>query len=217
MSKQDTTVQTRIEAAGIVPVIRIDKTSDAVPLVEALSRGGLPVAEITFRTESAEESIRLVAAAAQNILVGAGTVLTIEQVKRAVDAGAQFIVTPGFNSRVVEYCVKNGIAITPGVNNPTGVEQALEFGLTVLKFFPAQASGGTAMLKALGGPYGQVKFVPTGGVSLENLAEYLSLKNVAAIGGSWIVPPASISAGDFGRIETLTREAVAEVKKIRGA
>ena len=217
MSKQDTTVQTRIEEAGIVPVIRIDKTSDAVPLVEALSRGGLPVAEITFRTESAEESIRLVAAAAKSILVGAGTVLTIEQVKRAVDAGAQFIVTPGFNPRVVEYCVKNGIAITPGVNNPTGVEQALEFGLTVLKFFPAQASGGTAMLKALGGPYGQVKFVPTGGVSLENLAEYLSLKNVAAIGGSWIVPPASISAGDYGRIETLTREAVAEVKKIRGA
>lgn len=217
MSKQDTTVQTRIEGAGIVPVIRIDKTSDAVPLVEALSRGGLPVAEITFRTDSAEESIRLVAAAAKDVLVGAGTVLTVEQVKRAVDAGAQFIVTPGFNPRVVEYCVSNGIAITPGVNNPTGVEQALEFGLTVLKFFPAQASGGTAMLKALGGPYGHVKFVPTGGVSLENLAEYLSLKNVAAIGGSWIVPPASISAGDFGRIETLTREAVAEVKKIRGA
>lgn len=209
------TVQDRIERAGIVPVIRIDRDDDAVPLVEALVAGGLPIAEITFRTESAEESIRRVDRDVTPALVGAGTVLTVEQVRRAVDAGAQFIVTPGFNPRVVEYCVSRGIAIIPGVNNPTGVEQALEFGLTVLKFFPAEASGGTRMLEALGGPYGQVTFVPTGGVKPDNLQAYLSLKNVAAVGGSWIVPTAAIDSGDFARIQELTAAAVQMVEAIR--
>ena len=208
-------VQERITAAGIVPVIRIDRDDDAIPLVQALLQGGLPIAEITFRTECAEESIRRVAREVTQTLVGAGTILTVDHVRRAVDAGAQFIVTPGFNPRVVEYCVSRDIAITPGVNNPTGVEQALEFGLTVLKFFPAEASGGTRMLKALGGPYGQVRFVPTGGVNPENLREYLSLGNVAAVGGSWIVPSAAIDAGDFERIRALTAEAVQAVSQIR--
>ncbi len=205
-----------IARVGIVPVIKLEDAAQAVPLCSALADAGLPIAEITFRTDAAEESIRRVAAERPDVLVGAGTVLTIDQAKRAQDAGAAFIVTPGFNPKVVQHCIDAGIAITPGVNSPSTVEQALEFGLEVLKFFPAEASGGVAMLKALGGPYGGVRFVPTGGVKLANMADYLSLKNVAAIGGSWIVPAGAVADGDFGTVSTLTAEAVARVKEIRG-
>ena len=163
------TVYSQIAAYGLVPVIKLTDPDHAVPLAEALSAGGLPVAEITFRTDSAAESIRRIGRETPDVIVGAGTVLTVDQAKQAVDVGARYIVTPGFNPKVVQYCVDNGVPITPGVNNPTTVEQALEFGLTLLKFFPAEASGGLAMLKALAGPYGHVSFVPTGGVNGDNL------------------------------------------------
>ncbi len=205
-----------IRTHGLVPVIKLDSADSAVPLAGALQEAGLPVAEITFRTEAAEESIKRVAKELPDVALGAGTVLKVEQVKRAVDAGAAFIVTPGFNPKVVEYCLEQNIPITPGVNNPTAVEQALDYDLATLKFFPAEASGGIKMLKALGGPYGGVSFVPTGGVNANNLKEYLSLKNVAAVGGSWMVPSAQISAGEFDTIVKLTREALDIVRSVRG-
>jgi len=205
-----------ITATGIVPVIRLDSPDQAIPLTTALAEGGIPIAEITFRTDAAEESIRRVSAELPEVLVGAGTVLTVDQAKRAADAGAQFMVTPGFNPKVVTFCIDHDIPVTPGVNSPTTVEQALEFGLTLLKFFPAEASGGIAMLKALGGPYGHVSFVPTGGVGPKNLTDYLALKNVAAVGGSWIVPSDAIASGDFATVTKLSREATAMVREIRG-
>ncbi|MDA3949179.1 MAG: bifunctional 4-hydroxy-2-oxoglutarate aldolase/2-dehydro-3-deoxy-phosphogluconate aldolase [Spirochaeta sp.] len=211
------TVYAKIASYGLVPVIKLTDPDHAVPLAEALSAGRLPVAEVTFRTDSAAESIRRIGREAPDVIVGAGTVLTVEQAKQAVEVGAQYIVTPGFNPTVVRYCVDNGVPITPGVNNPTAVEQALEFGLTLLKFFPAEASGGLAMLKALAGPYGHVSFVPTGGVNGDNLAAYIAQKNVAAVGGSWIVPGDAITTGDFKRITTLTAEAIEIVKTTRAA
>lgn len=205
-----------IETYGLVPVIKLESADTAEPLAVALRDAGLPLAEVTFRTAAAADAIRRIAEAVPEVLLGAGTVLTVEQVKQAVGAGASFIVTPGFNPRVVEYCVRNGITITPGVNDPSAVEAALEYGLTVLKFFPAEASGGTAMLKALAGPYGNVRFIPTGGVSTANLEQYLTLKNVAAVGGSWMVPSDRIAAGDFERVGQLTSDAVRLVREIRG-
>ncbi len=205
-----------IETYGLVPVIKLESADTAEPLAVALRDAGLPLAEVTFRTAAAADAIRRIGEAVPEVLLGAGTVLTVEQVKQAVGAGASFIVTPGFNPRVVEYCVRNGITITPGVNDPSAVEAALEYGLTVLKFFPAEASGGTAMLKALAGPYGNVRFIPTGGVSTANLEQYLTLKNVAAVGGSWMVPSDRIAAGDFERVGQLTSDAVRLVREIRG-
>lgn len=190
----------------LVPVIALEDAENAIPLGEALLDGGLPLAEITFRTDAAEASMRRLAKELPDLLLGAGTVLTTEQVDRAVDAGASFIVTPGFNPRVVEHALKREIPITPGVNNPTGVEQALEYGLHLLKFFPAEASGGVKMLKALGAPYKMVSFLPTGGVSLSNLESYLSLKNVTAVGGSWLVPKEALASGDFEQIRDLTSD-----------
>ncbi len=210
-----TDVLRTIQNHGLVPVIKLETADAAEPLAETLRDAGLPLAEVTFRTGAAEQSIRRIAAKVPDVLVGAGTILTIDQVKQAVDAGAAFIVTPGFNPRVVEYCVKNRIPITPGINNPTGVESALEFGLTTLKFFPAEASGGVAMLKALSGPYGEVRYIPTGGVNAKNLGQYLSLKNVAAVGGSWMVPADRIAQGEFEQVAQLTRDAVRLVGDIR--
>jgi 2-dehydro-3-deoxyphosphogluconate aldolase/(4S)-4-hydroxy-2-oxoglutarate aldolase len=190
----------------LVPVIALEDEESAVPLGEALLDGGLPLAEITFRTDAAEASMRRLSKELPDLLLGAGTVLTTEQIDKAIDAGASFIVTPGFNPRVVEHALKREIPITPGVNNPTGVEQALEYGLHLLKFFPAEVSGGVNMLKALGGPYRRVTFVPTGGVSLSNLESYLSLKNVTAVGGSWLVPKEALASGDFEQIRDLTSD-----------
>ena len=190
----------------LVPVIALEDEESAVPLGEALLDGGLPLAEITFRTDAAEAAMKRLSKELPDLLLGAGTVLTTEQIDRAVDAGATFIVTPGFNPRVVEHALKRELPIMPGVNNPTGVEQALEYGLHLLKFFPAEVSGGVKMLKALGGPYKMVSFVPTGGVSLSNLDSYLSLKNVTAVGGSWLVPKDALADGDFEQIRDLTSE-----------
>ncbi|OFW54279.1 MAG: 2-dehydro-3-deoxyphosphogluconate aldolase, partial [Actinobacteria bacterium RBG_13_35_12] len=169
----------------------------------------LPIAEITFRTSAAEESIKVLNKELPDLLIGAGTVLTIEQVKRAVSAGAQFIVSPGFNPKVVDYCVENNILITPGLNNPTQIEMALERGIEVVKFFPAEASGGLPLLESMSAPYSGIKFIPTGGINLNNLTSYLSNQKVHACGGSWMVKDNLISSGNFEEITRLTQEAVA--------
>lgn len=201
-------VRAEVVSRRILPVVVLHRVADALPLCAALAEGGLPVAEVTFRTDAAEASIREIARAMPEILLGAGTVLTPEQVDRAADAGARFIVTPGFSPRTVEAAERRGIPIVPGVNGPTEVEMALSYGLTLLKFFPAEASGGRAMLRALAGPYGDVRFVPTGGIGPENLADYLALANVAACGGSWMVATDLVADGRFDEIAARTRQAV---------
>lgn len=198
----------RIAEAGIVPVVKIDTASDAVSLGKALLAGDLPVVEITFRTAAAEEAIRNIARGLPEMLVGAGTVLSVDQVKKAVGAGAAFIVSPGFNPKVVDYCVAQGVPVTPGICSPSEIEMALERGLEVLKFFPAGASGGLDFLKAISAPYPGVRFVPTGGVDPANLKEYLSFNRVHAVGGTWIAKDTAIAAGKFDDITKLAREAV---------
>ncbi|MFW9949084.1 MAG: bifunctional 4-hydroxy-2-oxoglutarate aldolase/2-dehydro-3-deoxy-phosphogluconate aldolase [Candidatus Thorarchaeota archaeon] len=196
----------------IIPVAVIDNSNQAVLLGKALVNAGLPVLEITFRTEVAAESIRKVSKELPSLFTGAGTVLKVEQVKQAINAGAQFIVTPGFNPKVVDYCVDNKITIIPGLNTPTMIEWALDRGITLVKFFPADLSGGTKMLKVLSGPYPNMKFMPTGGINNESMIEYLKLDNVLAVGGSWIVPKDLISTGNFTEITKRTKEALDIIK-----
>jgi 2-dehydro-3-deoxyphosphogluconate aldolase/(4S)-4-hydroxy-2-oxoglutarate aldolase len=198
----------KIGELGIVPVVKIEKAEDALPLGKALIDGDLPIAEITFRTSAAEESIKSLTRELPKLLVGAGTVLTVEQVKEAVSAGAKFIVSPGFNPKVVDYCLENNIPVTPGINNPTQIEMALERGIEVVKFFPAEASGGLSLLKSMSAPYTGIKFIPTGGINLNNLCSYLSNNKVHACGGSWMVKADLISSGNFAEITRLTKEAV---------
>src|SRR5665648_496707 len=197
----------RIGELGIIPVVKMEKAEDALPLGKALIDGGLSIAEITFRTSAAEDSIKILTKELPKLLVGAGTVLTVEQAKKAVSAGAKFIVSPGFNPKVVDYCIENSIPITPGVNNPTQIEMALERGIEVVKFFPAEASGGLPLLESMSAPYSGIKFIPTGGINLNNLSSYLSNKKVHACGGSWMVKPELISSGNFDEITRLTKEA----------
>lgn len=201
---------------GIIPVVVLEDAKDAEPLGKALMEGGLPCAEVTFRTEAAEECIRIMSEKFPDMLVGAGTVLTTEQVDRAVAAGAKFIVSPGINTKVVEYCVQKNIPITPGTCNPSNVEAALEFGLDVVKFFPAEPAGGLKYIKAIAAPYVGMKFMPTGGISADNVREYLKYDRILACGGSWMVKGDLIKAGDFEKIKELTAEAAAIVKEIRG-
>jgi len=198
----------KIGGLGIVPVVKIEKAEDVLPLGRALIDGDLPIAEITFRTSAAEESIKTLTRELPNLLVGAGTVLTIEQVKKAVSAGAKFIVSPGFNPKVVDYCLENNIPVTPGINNPTQIEMALERGIEVVKYFPAEASGGLPLLKSMSAPYTGIKFIPTGGINQNNLCSYLSDNKVLACGGSWMVKTELISSGNFDDITRLTKEAV---------
>jgi len=198
----------KISNIGIVPVVVLDDAKDAEPLAKALCEGGLPCAEVTFRTDAAEESIRRMTAAFPNMLVGAGTVLTTEQVDRAIGAGAKFIVSPGFNPEVVKYCVDKNIPMVPGTNNPSNIEAALSFGLDVVKFFPAEQSGGVAMIKAMAAPYVNVKFMPTGGVNAGNICDYLAFDKIIACGGSWMVKKDLVAAGKFDEIKRLTEEAV---------
>lgn len=198
----------QFQKIGIIPVVVIDDAKDAVPLAKALCEGGLPVAEVTFRTDAAEEAIRLMAEAFPDMLVGAGTVLTTEQVDRAVAAGSKFIVSPGLNPKVVKYCQEKNVPITPGTAKPTDIEMALELGLDVVKFFPAEQNGGLPMIKAMAAPYTKVKFMPTGGISPKNLKSYLDFDKIIACGGSWMVPKDLVAAGDFEAIKNLTREAV---------
>ena len=197
----------RLRAVRIVPVIVIDDPDDAVPLARALADGGLPCAEITFRTPRAAEALRRITAEAPDMFAGAGTVLTPEQAKLARDAGAQFMVAPGFNPRVVDYCLGNGIPVYPGICTPTELEAALEKGLNTVKFFPAEPSGGLAFLKAMAAPYGDVNFMPTGGVNANNVASYLAFKRVVACGGSWMAPNDWIAGKHFDRIREESRRA----------
>ena len=203
----------QFEKMRVVPVVAIQKAEDAVQLADALVEGGLPCAEITFRTDAALDAMRIMAKR-EDILVGAGTVLKVDQVKAAVDVGARFMVSPGFNPKVVNYCVENNITITPGICTPSDIEAALEFGLEVLKFFPAAAFGGLKTLKAMSGPYTTVKFIPTGGISPDNLLEYLQFSKVLACGGTWVAKSSLISDGKFDEIAQNAREAVEIVNKL---
>lgn len=201
----------KISAIGIVPVIKIEDVSKAVPLAKALCDGGLPCAEITFRAAGVDKAIRAITDALPEMLVGAGTVLTTEQVDQAVEAGAKFIVSPGLNPKVVRYCVDKGIPVTPGCANPSDIEQAIELGLDVVKFFPAEAAGGIKMIKAMAAPYGNIKFMPTGGINAKNLNDYLSFSKIIACGGSWMVNEDLIKAGQFDQITALARQAVEQM------
>ncbi|BCK18604.1 bifunctional 4-hydroxy-2-oxoglutarate aldolase/2-dehydro-3-deoxy-phosphogluconate aldolase [Vibrio cholerae] len=198
------TIEQRLRAIKIVPVIAINDVAHALPLAKVLVENGLPCAEVTFRTEAAAESIRIMREAYPDLLIGAGTVLTTAQVDEAIAAGADFIVSPGLNPTTVKYCQQRNIAIIPGVNNPSLVEQAMEMGLRTLKFFPAEPSGGIAMLKALSAVY-PVSFMPTGGINPNNAQEYLALKSVVACGGTWMVPTDLMDKGDWDTLAELVR------------
>ena len=193
----------RLRNAGVVPVVVLDRAEDAVPTARAMLAGGVDVMEITFRTAAAAEAIRNVAAECPEMLVGAGTVLTVEQCEKAVALGAKFIVSPGFDAEIVDWCVERGVAVAPGCVTPTEIMAALKRGLSVVKFFPAGIYGGLKAMKALAAPFGQVKFIPTGGVNADNLAEYAAAPFVHAVGGSWLCPKADVAAGNFARIAEL--------------
>lgn len=208
-------IEQKLEEYGVVPVVVLKDTKDSIPLADALIEGGLSCAEVTFRTAAAEESIRLMSEKHPKMLVGAGTVLTTEQVDRAVNAGAKFIVSPGFDEEIVDYCLDKKILVFPGCITPSEVAQAVKRGLKVIKFFPAEQAGGVAMIKAMGSPYNMVKFMPTGGISAKNLSEYLSCSNIVCCGGSWMVKGDLITEGKFDEITALTKEAVELVKCIR--
>lgn len=210
------TMNNLIAQYGVVPVVVLEDEKDALSLAEALVKGGLPVAEVTFRTAAAEGSIKAMCEAYPEMLVGAGTVLSVEQVDRALKAGARFIVTPGFDEEVVDYCIANNIPVYPGTVTPSEVTKAVKRGLNICKFFPAEQYGGVSTIKALSAPFTTVKFMPTGGVSAKNLKDYLSCSKIVACGGSWMVKGDLIKAHEFDKIRELTAEAVALVKEIRG-
>lgn len=191
----------------VVPVVVLDDAKDAEPLAKALVEGGLPCAEVTFRTEEAAESIRIMTEVYPDMLVGAGTVLTTEQVDKAVEFGAKFIVSPGFDPEIVDYCIEKNIPVFPGCISPSEVAQAVKRGLKVVKFFPAEQSGGLAMIKAMAAPYNMLKFMPTGGINTKNLKDYLACDKILCCGGSWMVKGDMIKAGEFEKIKKLTREA----------
>ncbi|SCH38399.1 Putative KHG/KDPG aldolase [uncultured Clostridium sp.] len=196
----------------LVPLVVLDDATDAVPMAKALVEGGIPVAEVTFRTDAAADVIRAMAEQVPEILVGAGTVHTVAQAQTAVEAGAKFIVTPGFQPDVVRWCVEHQVDIIPGTAVPSDIEQAISFGLSVCKFFPAEAYGGVKTLKALKGPYADIRFMPTGGVSLDNMNDYLALSNVAAVGGSFMTPSAAVKAKDWAKVTEACRTALTKVQ-----
>ena len=200
---------------GVVPVVVLDDANDAAPLAKALCDGGLACAEVTFRTDAAEESIRIMTSQYPEMIVGAGTVLTKEQVDRAVAAGARFIVTPGLDPEIVRYCMEKGVPVTPGVVTPSELAQAYALGLRLVKFFPAEPSGGLPMIKALAAPYNMMQFMPTGGISASTLCDYLRYEKIFACGGSWMVKGSLIKTGEFDKITELTKEAVELVHTVR--
>ena len=201
------TLEEQFYEYAVVPVVVLDDADDAAPLAEALIKGGLPCAEVTFRTEAVEESIRIMNKKYPDMLVGAGTVLTTEQVDRAVAAGAKFIVSPGFDPEIVDYCMEKNIPVFPGCVSPSEVAQAVKRGLKVVKFFPAEQAGGLAMLKAMAAPYTMLKFMPTGGINTKNLKEYLGFSKILCCGGSWMVKGDMIKNKEFDKITEMTREA----------
>ncbi len=209
------TIIDELSLLGIVPVVAIDDPKRAAPLSDALCNGGLTCAEVTFRTDAAEEAIRIMTAFHPDMIVGAGTVLTTDQADRAVAAGAKFIVSPGLNPSVVKHCISRGYTIIPGCATPSDIECALSLGLDTVKFFPAEAAGGISMIKAMSAPYGKVRFMPTGGINAANLNDYLSFPKVFACGGSWMVKKDLINNGDFDKITSLTREAVATMLSLK--
>ena len=209
------TVLEKIRKMGIVPVVVIENEKDAVPLADALCNGGLACAEVTFRTAAAGEAIRLMKEAHPEMLVGAGTVLTVDQVDRAVQAGAEFIVSPGFDPEIVDYCLEKEIPVLPGCISPSEVAQAVKRGLKTVKFFPAEQAGGVAMIKAMAAPYTGIKFMPTGGINAKNLEDYLSFDKIVCCGGSWMVKGELVKAGAFDKIKELTAEARNLVESIR--
>lgn len=201
---------------GVLPVIALERAEDAVPLARALLAGGIDCAEITFRTPAAAEAIRRMSGEVGEMLVGAGTVLTVQQAEQAILAGAQYIVSPGFDAAVVDWCQTQGVAVLPGVATPTEINMALVRDVKLLKFFPAEEFGGIRMLKALHGPYPDVRFIPTGGIRATNLAEYLALPNVVACGGSWMATGGMLAKGQFDEIARVAGEARAIVRRTRG-
>ena len=205
-----------IQQLGLVPVLEVPDADTAVGVAGALSDAGLPCAEITFRTAAAEEAIGRIAASLPDILLGAGTVRTIDQVERALGAGAEFVVTPGFNPAVVDHCIARGVPVVPGMCTPTELEMALAHGITTVKFFPAEASGGAGYLRAIRAPYADVRFVPTGGIHRGNLADYLSVPGVIACGGSWMASRDLLASGDLDKVRHLAAEAVLLVAQARG-
>ena len=209
------TVIEKISAFGIIPVVVLENAKDAAPLAKALVEGGLPCAEVTFRTDTAEESIKIMTSEYPDMFVGAGTVLTIEQVDRAVAAGAKFIVSPGFDPEIVDYCLSKEISVFPGCITPSEVVQAVKRGLKAVKFFPAEQFGGVAAIKAIAAPYVGVKFMPTGGINAKNLESYLSCDKIVACGGSWMVKGDLIKEGKFNEIKAMTEEAVKLAAEIR--
>ena len=201
----------------LVPVIVIDDPKSAPALGRALFEGGLPCAEVTFRTEGARDALARLTGECPEVLAGAGTVLTTGQARDALDAGAKFIVAPGFNPNVVDYCLENDVPVFPGIATPTEIEAALTRDLTVLKFFPAEPLGGVSYLKAMSAPYGAIEFMPTGGISIQNIGSYLAFSKVVACGGSWMAPADLISAGEFARITDEVKKAVSVVQSHNGA
>ena len=201
------TVLERLRNSIVVPVVVLDDAKDAVPTAKAMAAGGVDVMEITFRTAAAPECIKAVSEACPEVLVGAGTIVNLEQCKLAVEMGAKFIVSPGFDAEVVGWCVENDIAVCPGCVTPSEIMAALKFGLKVLKFFPANVYGGLKALKALSGPFVGLKFIPTGGVSTANIKEFMAEGFIHAVGGSWVCPKADIAAGNFEKITQLCKEA----------
>lgn len=201
----------KLSLMGIVPVVRLEEPGKAAALGKALISGGLPCAEITFRTAGADESIRMITEKYPEMLIGAGTVLTVGQVDQAIAAGAKFIVSPGLNEAVVRYCIGKGIPVIPGCANPSDIERAIGLGLDVVKFFPAEAMGGLKTIKAMSAPYGNIRFMPTGGISADNLNDYLSFPKVVACGGSWMVKEDLIRNGKFDEITALTRQSVEQM------
>ena len=209
-------VMKQLSLIGIVPVIAINDAADAVPLAKALIDGGLPCAEVTFRTAAAADAIKAMTEAYPEMVVGAGTVLTTEQVDRAVECGAKFIVSPGLNPEVVKYCLDKGIPVTPGTQTPSEMEQAMALGLDFVKFFPAEPAGGLKMIKAVAAPYVNLSFMPTGGINANNVRDYLAYDRIVACGGSWMVPNKLVKEGKFDEIKALVAEAAAIVKEVRG-
>lgn len=201
------TVLERLARAGVVPVVVIDDAKDAVPTANAMVAGGIDVMEITFRTAAAPEAIKAVAENCPDMLVGAGTILNVEQCKLAIEMGAKFIVSPGFDADVVRYCIENGVAVTPGCVTPTEITAAVNMGLKVVKFFPANIYGGLNAMKNLSAPFVGVKFMPTGGVNAANVKEYIDAPFIHAVGGSWVCPKTDIAAGNFDKITALCKEA----------
>ena len=205
----------RLHGCGVVPVVVLDDVKDAVATANALLAGGVDVMEITFRTAAAADSIKAVAENCPDMLVGAGTVITLDQCKQAVECGAKFIVSPGFDEEVVRWCVERSVPITPGCVTPSEIMAAMKLGLTVVKFFPAGVYGGLSAMKALSGPFCGIKFIPTGGMNSHNIGEFIAAPFIHAVGGSWVCPKADIAAGNFEKITTLCKQARAAVQEVR--